>query len=466
MPDSESGLSRAGIWQGFRHAWEYNHRLNRFGSYVLNLKGPDGAARTVAGHTSASGTGNDTAHFSEFVTQVDATDGLAFQSGHVETIAECQRGDLTPFVARVEDLDLAPNLQGRDVYTVVINGFDIYADEHSEKIMTFDVEVTNPTVDADGTKLRFHVLGNLRFDCRSPECQLLPLRLETERLNRIDTDGDGIPDAPPPLVSTARPKRGIDRHRVDRIARWLKRQLQQLTDVEEVKRSIIGEDGDTLRRRLFRLFGREFYFRFLKWRLSAPYVLRVHYLIIAADRDALTVTDGPFVENRYEWDLEHEIHREDVGKMETTLSGDNPARYDANVLAFKRLFLDVHIDEEMGSDDPIQWGQGMHLLEWDLAIHRTEIRDSVVIADLDLFYKNWSDAMNQVITFTTWGAVRAAGRARIGARLALLQMRGTGPAREAQIPATLYWPGRGLSSRNDPRAIREQNIAGASDGIK
>ncbi len=79
MPDSESGLSRAGIWQGFRHAWEYNHRLNRFGSYVLNLKGPDGAARTVAGHTSASGTGNDTAHFSEFVTQVDAADGVAFQ---------------------------------------------------------------------------------------------------------------------------------------------------------------------------------------------------------------------------------------------------------------------------------------------------------------------------------------------------------------------------------------------------
>ena len=37
-----------------------------------------------------------------------------------------------------------------------------------------------------------------------------------------------------------------------------------------------------------------------------------------------------------------------------------------------------------------------------------------MIADLDLFYKNWSDAMNQVITFTTWGAVRAAGRARIG----------------------------------------------------
>ena len=69
---------------------EYNHRLNRFGSYVLNLKGPDGAARTVAGHTSASGTGNDTAHFSEFVTQVDATDGLAFQSGHVAWGDHCR----------------------------------------------------------------------------------------------------------------------------------------------------------------------------------------------------------------------------------------------------------------------------------------------------------------------------------------------------------------------------------------
>ncbi len=32
MSPEPTGTSSAAIWQGFRHAWAYNHRLNRFGS--------------------------------------------------------------------------------------------------------------------------------------------------------------------------------------------------------------------------------------------------------------------------------------------------------------------------------------------------------------------------------------------------------------------------------------------------
>jgi hypothetical protein len=184
MAPMGEGRSRAAFWQGFHHAWEYNHRLNRFGSYVRTQPGQDAHPQIVVGHTAASGTGNDWAHFTEFATEVLSDHSVAFQTGVAETVLECQRGDLTPFVARVNDLDLAPELRHREVYTVVLNGFDLYADQFSEKIITFDLEVTEPAVTSDKTKIRFHLLGNLQFDCRSPECQLLPMRIETERYPR------------------------------------------------------------------------------------------------------------------------------------------------------------------------------------------------------------------------------------------------------------------------------------------
>jgi len=466
MTSTEDRNARAALWQGFHHAWEYNHRLNRFGSYVRTHRNGPSPTRLVVGHTAASGTGNDMAHFAEFVTDVSSARGVAFQSGVVEVTAECQRGDLTPFIVRVDDLDLAPELHNRDVYTVVLNGFDLYAAAHAEKLVTFDLEITDPTVTGAGTKIRFRAIGNLKFDCRSPECQLLPLRLESERCDRrrrrsrAECHREDLIDAAraptSPIMPEPRDKRGIDRHRVDRAVHWLKRKVQQLTGVEEVKRSIIGEDGDTLRRRLFRLFGREFYFRFLKWRLSAPYVLRVHYLIIAGDREALTVTESPRIDHAYTWGLDEEIRLEDLGTVEISVPCEDPTDYAVNTLAFKHIYLDVVFDEEVGSEDPIQWGKGMHMLEWHMAIRDISVLGHAVTAKLDLFYKNWSEAMNEVITLTTWGAVRAAGRADVAARLALLQMREAISNGQHHLPGRIYWPGGGLSARSDPRARWEQ----------
>lgn len=443
------------IWQGYHHAWEYNHRLNRFGSYVRQPQGCSADA-AIIGHTAASGTGNDTAHFIEFVTPITAARGVAFQAGHVEATAECQRGDMTPFILRVDDLELAPELQNRDHITVVLNGFDLYATSHSEKLMTLDLEVTDPTVTDAGTRVRFRILGELRFDCRSTECQMLPIRLEAERLNQAAT----VPESAEPIgLPSAHPRqrRGIDRRKVDRIARWLKRQLTQLTDVEAIKRSMVGDEGDTFRRRLFRFAGRRIYLRFLKWRLSAPYVIRVHYLIIAGDRDALTVSESPEIVHEYAWDLEHEIHQSQTGVCPVTVQGDDPSRYALNTLAFRRLFADVAFDEEQGSDDPIQWGQGMHMLAWTMAIRDIRTTGEGVTAALDLFYKNWSEAMNEVITLTTWGAVRAAGRARLGARLALLQFR-EAEGDQQVLPGRIYWPGAGRSAVHAPQAHFERRL--------
>ena len=114
MPSSK----HATIWQGYRHAWQYNHRVNRFGSYVED---GDSAIATVT-HTAASGTGGDYADFIDYVTPI-AAEGVAFQSGVGETVVECQRTEDMPFHIKIDNLDLHPDLVGRDRYTVIINGF-------------------------------------------------------------------------------------------------------------------------------------------------------------------------------------------------------------------------------------------------------------------------------------------------------------------------------------------------------
>jgi hypothetical protein len=373
-------------------------------------------------------------------------------------VVECQRTDLTPFVIRIDDLPLDPALQARAKYTIVLNGFDLYALEHSEKLVTFDIDVTEPTIYDGGTKARFYIVGHLCFDCRSTECQQLPIRIESEaveRRRRKAREGDLEPFMPPPPPPAER--RGLDRRKFERAVHWLKRQLAQWMGVEEVKQSVLEESGDTLRRRLFRLFGRRYYLRFLKWRISAPYVVQAHFMLIGGDEDALATREVEY-EHAYEWDLDHEIHHQETGTLAVQIEAKDTCEYDLNTLAFRRLSMNVTLDEKQGTEDPIQWGLGMHMLEWSMAIRDIETNEEDVRAKLDLFYKNWSEAMNRVITFTTWGAVRAAGRAKIGARLALLQLKGVTAQAQHEMPGQIYWPGKGKSAQHDPRARCERPV--------
>lgn len=446
--------SPAAIWQGMQHRWEYNHRINRFGSYIRpSSVGP------VAGHTAASGTGGDVAHFTEFATLINAED-IGFQAGVAEVVIECPRTETTPFFIRVEDLALDEALTGKEQYTVVLNGYDLVALDHADKIISFDLEVTDPTRQPDGA-LRFNVMGHLRVDCRSPECQLLPLRLEMEAVNAEAATAQA-PQAPPqqPVEVHRDPPRGLQRRRFEKAVHWLKKQFVTLTDLDEVKQSVIGDDADSLRRRLFRIGPRRFFLKLLKWRITTPYLLRVYYLVISGDADTLHSEELPCVENKYQWDLTTEIHREEVGIV--------PVQYpvqpgfDAATLAFKRLSIDLTLDPQDGTTDPVQWGKGLHMLEWCTAIRDLRHDDGMISADLDLFYKAWSEGMNEVITWTTWGAFRAAGSARLGARLMLLQFKGASPPVQRAVPGVIGWPGGGLSARHDPRARAERAIA---DGV-
>ncbi|MFP4394639.1 MAG: hypothetical protein ACLFTI_05180 [Anaerolineales bacterium] len=449
--------AEATIWQGFHHAWEYNHRLNRLGSYVRMTPDPNEPngerPPAVVGHTAASGTGGDTAHFAEYVTCVQA-DGVAFQAGEGETEIECMRGVMTPFRIRVEDLPLAPDLVGRERYTIILNGFDLTARRHSDKLIAFDLEITDPTIYADRAKARFNILGSMKFDCRTGECQLWPFGLEIEDVGRRKKKLE-----PPPDPGAPRPKRGIRRSAaIDKAVAWLKQQIATFTDLPNVKRWVLDNGENRLRRRLFRIFGKQIYLRLLKWRIATPYILRAHYVIIAGDADALRVTESDITQNSYTWDTEHEIHHEEIGVRPVSIRGADPAAYGCNTLAFKRITLETKLDEAFSHDNPIQWGQGMHLLEWSVALRDIRAAEGRITAQLDLFYKCWSEAMNEVITFTTWGALRSAGSAALGARLALLQFQSARACAQLRLPGHIHWPGGGRSAKEHPRACFERPV--------
>jgi hypothetical protein len=371
------------------------------------------------------------------------------------------RAVTTPFRIKV-DTPLAPALVGKDTCTVVLNGFDIIAQRHADKLVSFDLEVTDPTIYADGARIRFNILGSLTFDCRTAECQLWPFGLEMEdvgrRRRRKSKQADVPPAAEPP------PKRGIKRHpALEKGVNWLKRQVATFTDLENVKQWVLESDENPLRRRLFRILGKQFYLRLLKWRIATPYILRVNYLIIAGDDDALQVTESDLYENTYTWDTEKEIHRQTVGTQTIEVASEMPtdAQDDEDVfhtLAFKHLSLTTQLDREFGTANPIQWGRGMHMLAWDVAVREIQPTDAGVRARLDLFYKCWSEAMNEVITITTWGAIRSAGSATLGARLALLQFGRAGPGEQQRLPGRLTWPGGGLNALEHPHASVERTL--------
>jgi hypothetical protein len=453
MPSDRDDEQTATIWQGFRHAWEYNHRLNRLGSYVRSADG----AGDLAGHTAASGTGGDAAHFSEYATRVRADPAkVGFQTGWGEVRVECPRAVTAAFRIKVDELPLEPALVGKDRYTVLINGFDLYAERHADKLVSFDVEVTDPVVYASGTKIRFDILGNLRFDCRTAECQLWPVALEMEQVGRRGRPPERAEPPPPPAR-----KRGIEkRPAIEQAVNWLKRQIARFTDLDTLKQGMLGREEDRLRRRLFRLFGRQFFLRVLKWRIVTPYVLRVPYLVVGGDEDQLAVTQTRVFENSYDWDTETEIQRETLGTQPIVVEGEPPDAYAVNTFGFKQLSLETTLDQTFETSNPIQWGTGMHLLELDAAVREIEATDGRVAAQLDLFYKSWSVAMNQVITLTTWGALRSAGTATLKARLALLQVKNA-TAEPFELPGEIHWPGGGLNAKDHPRALLERPVTGA-----
>lgn len=153
------------IWRGFHHAWRYNHRLNRLGSYLQRTDETDPGWKVV--HTAASGTGPDTAQFCDLYTEVAAPDvtfeptqqKVRLQGDEATTVVET-----TPVSVPIDD-----DLAGFDEYAVVLNGFDIVSEADADKLMSMTVSVSQPSAPSGGS-LSFEASVSFEADCGTPEC--------------------------------------------------------------------------------------------------------------------------------------------------------------------------------------------------------------------------------------------------------------------------------------------------------
>jgi hypothetical protein len=175
-PPPHPAPNKAFIWQGFSHGWEYNHRINRLGDWIDNAGCSGTTCTATVAHSSASGTGNDTAASTTFFDFVGGAN-VGFLAGEstfdvdtVEAVYITQTNHVTL------DLSLTPNLVGRERYFAYLDGFDAVVTPldnghtRAKKIQILSLDVSNETKTATGVS--FDVSLGFMFDCDSPECYL------------------------------------------------------------------------------------------------------------------------------------------------------------------------------------------------------------------------------------------------------------------------------------------------------
>ncbi|MFB6282732.1 MAG: hypothetical protein ABEK59_02205 [Halobacteria archaeon] len=166
------------IWRGFRHAWSYNHRANRLGSWVQPENCDGSGCSYEVGHSGASGSGEDKAYVRDAYTEVSGND-VGFTSGEAKEIV--LKGDegrpdnghpgTDEMITGTESVEvkLPSNMRNKDEYAVLLNGFDLKSVGISAKFIRFKIDVGTPKT--MGNKLKFNIDYELLMDCDSLECK-------------------------------------------------------------------------------------------------------------------------------------------------------------------------------------------------------------------------------------------------------------------------------------------------------
>jgi len=162
MPRQPQQLSRAALWQGFRHAWGYNHRLNRLGSRVVHLSG----GRAETRHSGASGTGADTLTYLDRSMSIEGSN-LRFVALTVPLRIRSKEGMSEVRKKRVR-FELGST--ERVPIAAVLNGFDLCSKQDADKLLSLRIAVRD--LDQVGTTVSLTVDAMLNVDCDSLECDL------------------------------------------------------------------------------------------------------------------------------------------------------------------------------------------------------------------------------------------------------------------------------------------------------
>jgi hypothetical protein len=390
------------------------------GSFVEHKRAEDGLWRAFVAHAAASGSAADKGAFTTFYTKIKAS-GVSFQAGCCELLISTVEEKLVVINASVS-VELAPELVGVDVRTVVLNGFDMHAAADADKLMTLVLEVTDPT-ETDGTSVEFKIRGGFRVDCSSPECDEV-----------IRTDENSI-------------RKRFDHKWTDSLEE-LYRHLER--KYETLPPQIATHQGTDLWGSNDPAFKNPNHDQVLVSDVVPPldevvyYRLFVHYLIAAGEDQNLNVKllDEP-PSKEYRWDMKTELNLEDENVKPQTVEIKGEEGYKGGVLAFKQVAMSLHRDlSEDGSIKPWRHAKAMHLLAWHMAVtDENGLETEKPAASVDLLFQNWKHGMTLTRIPLSLLSYRDAGRAGFGCRLTHLQFKDYETLAPDSYTDEIDWPG-------------------------
>lgn len=424
---STVGIPRSGktaaIWRGFDHKWWFNHRANRYGSFVQNRFNHDGTCMATAVHAAASGSARDVARFRTYYTEVKRSEGIAFQSG------VCPMAVLTieeqPVVFKILiEVELPADMQNADTYAVVLNGFDLWAIGETQKLMTLalGVEYMDPQlVDVDGKQhLQFVLSGAFRGDCSSPECDEFWKKDLKAKKATLQSDHTWRDSAQALLDYVAR----IGREDNKEIQAYLRQpqsdpDVKRFSDKLAVDPHFYPHDDEKEGANPLPLPPNTIpiaYFTPSPSDVGAVYYfLAAHYLIVAGKDGALKVSHSGFVEKQeeeadgkkyaYSWTKKKPEIRAERGDIEVELARSTDHK--SFVPAIKQFVLSAY--RVVPEDDPpateplerlmrLNWPNdiSMHLLDWTIKVDPVPEPDGPgkFMAKARVFFKNWWRGMH------------------------------------------------------------------------
>jgi hypothetical protein len=397
--DAQPDAPPAVLWQGFHHSWTYNHRLNRLGDWIEHVEGEGDQVEASVKHAAASGSGEDDATWKSFYTVLQG------QKVHFHPVDPVNVGRIIlggeeeeeQSFAKEVRVKLPPEMEDREVYTVLLNGFDLASEKDADKLASFHLVATPPVWDSARRELVFHVVGGLNVDCDSAECDGYPNL--AAYLAMLAT---GVAAGMNPIASAA---------------------LALLP-------SLLG-----------------------KLNIQTRYRLDVSALVICGDADTLHVTSATY-DRSFDWDTKTAIHRAGVGLLPVTVDGDEGSHWMDSALGVAQLSLEVTRERGLFRPDT-----AMHFLQWETCIVPVRRTRQQYMADLHLFFRNWrqedSPYMNEFEeAFLTH---RDAGSAVVTIGVQLLQFAEAVTVAQGSHGGSIHWAG-GNASALGPDAVQSRTI--------
>lgn len=164
------------LWQGFYHDWSYNHRVNRLGDWIQDVKSNNGKFQSTFTHSAASGSGSDILNYLTYFTFL-RTNAVRFFSSTVSTVIRGREATTTTKNITIKGV-LPPELKNYKNGIVVLNGFDLYCrssddgrvmgTSNADKLSQLFIEVDK--LKFKGDEFEFDLAIKLGADCDSPEC--------------------------------------------------------------------------------------------------------------------------------------------------------------------------------------------------------------------------------------------------------------------------------------------------------